>query len=49
MANPLSSITPILDVLGKELKILPATGGAVEDLQHPDQDEIEDALINKDA
>lgn len=47
MPNPLSSIIPILDVLGKELKILPATGGAVEDLQHPDQDEIEDALINK--
>ncbi|MBT9159989.1 MAG: hypothetical protein AAGB97_00295 [Dehalococcoidia bacterium] len=49
MPNPLSSIIPILDVLGKELKILPATGGAVEDLQHPDQDEIEDVLINRDA
>ncbi len=47
MPNPLGSIIPILDLLGKELKILPATGGAVEDLQHPDQDEIEDALINK--
>lgn len=49
MPNPLGSIIPILDVLGKELKILPATGGAVENLQHPDQDEIEDVLINKDA
>jgi len=49
MPNPLRSIIPILDVLGKELKILPATGGAVEDLQHPDQDEIEDAVINKDT
>ena len=49
MPNPLGSIIPILDLLGKELKILPATGGAVEDLQHPDQDEIEDALINKDT
>ena len=45
MPNPLGSIIPILDLLGKELKILPAIGGAVEDLQHPDQDEIEDALI----
>ena len=49
MPNPLGSIIPILDLLGKELKILPATGGAVEDLQHPDQDEIEDALINRDT
>lgn len=48
MANPLNSITPILDLLGKELKILPATGGAVEDLQHPNQEEIEDVLVNKD-
>lgn len=49
MANPLNSITPILGLLGKELKILPATSDAVEDLQHPDQEEIEDVLINKDA
>ncbi|MFZ6016878.1 MAG: hypothetical protein ACOYU0_04540 [Nitrospirota bacterium] len=33
MPNPLASITPILDLLGRELKILPATGGAVEELQ----------------
>jgi len=47
MPNPLGSIVPILDLLGKELKILPATGGAVEDLQHPDQEEIEDIVINR--
>ena len=47
--NPLSPIIPILELLGNELKILPATGGAIEDLQHPDQEEIEDALINRDA
>jgi adenosylmethionine-8-amino-7-oxononanoate aminotransferase len=47
MPNPLSSIIPILDLLGKELKILPATGGAVEDLQHPDQEEIEDAAYDQ--
>jgi hypothetical protein len=48
MANPLSSITPLLELLGKEIKILPATGGAVEELQHPDQEEIEDIVINRD-
>ncbi|MEW6419159.1 MAG: hypothetical protein AB1480_13745 [Nitrospirota bacterium] len=47
MPNPLNSIVPILDLLGRELKIFPATGGAVEDLQHPDQEEIEDIIINK--
>jgi len=49
MPNPLNSITPLLDILGKQIKILPATGGAVEELQHPDQEEIEDIVINKDV
>lgn len=49
MPNPLSSIVPILDLLGKELRILPATGGAIEDLQHPDQEEIDDVLVNSEA
>lgn len=49
MANPLASVAPFLELLGKELKILPATGGAVEDLQRPEQEEVEDALINKDT
>jgi len=48
MPNPLSLIIPVLDLLGKEVKILPATGGAVEELQHPDQEEIEDIVINRD-
>jgi len=47
MPNPLSSISPFLDLLGSEIKILPATGGAVEELQHPDQEEIEDIVINR--
>jgi len=47
MPNPLGSIVPILDLLGTELKILPATGGAIEELQHPDQEEIEDIVINR--
>jgi len=49
MLNPLNSVTPLLEVLGKEIKILPATGGAVEELQHPDQEEIEDTVINKEV
>jgi len=48
MPNPLGSILDILSVLYREIKILPATGGAVEELQHPDQDEYEDKIINKD-
>jgi len=47
VTNPLSPIIPVLDLLGRELKILPATGGAVEDLQHPDQEEIEDVVMSK--
>jgi len=49
MPNPLSCITPAIDLLGKNLNILPAVGNAVEDLQHPDQDEIEDILINREV
>jgi len=49
MPNPLSSITPILDLLGNEVRILPATGGAVEELQHPDQEEFEDIIITRGA
>lgn len=47
MPNPLSVIFPVWEVLGKEVKILPAIGGAVEELQHPDQEEIEDRIINR--
>ena len=47
MANPLSVITPALELLGKNVNILPAMGKAVEDLQHPDQDEIDDVLIHR--
>ena len=49
MANPIAFLTPALDLLGDNLTILPATGGAVEDLQHPDVDEIEDTLLNREA
>jgi hypothetical protein len=49
MPNPLSPIYPILELIGDNIKILPATGGALEELQHPDQEEIEDIVINKDV
>jgi len=49
MPNPLSSIVPLLDLIGKEIKVLPAIGGAVEELQHPDQEEIEDIIINREV
>lgn len=49
MPNPFGAITPILDLLGRELRILPATGGATEELQHPDQEEVEDIVINKEV
>lgn len=42
MARP-TSIGPALRILAENVSILPATGGAVEDLQRPDADEIEDA------
>ncbi|MCS7261453.1 MAG: hypothetical protein NZ765_11885 [Anaerolineae bacterium] len=47
MPNPLACLTPVLELLAENLKILPATGGAVEELQHPEVDEIEDVLINR--
>jgi hypothetical protein len=49
MPNPLSFLSQYTNLLAKEIKILPATGGAVEDMQHPDPEEIEDLIINKDT
>jgi len=49
MAHPLAYLTPVLNLLADNLNILPATGGAVEDLQHADVDEIEDALLDRDG
>uniref|UniRef100_A0A7V4DYH3 NurA domain-containing protein n=1 Tax=Dictyoglomus thermophilum TaxID=14 RepID=A0A7V4DYH3_DICTH len=47
MPNPLKEINPVLNLLGSEIKILPAIGGAVEELQHADEEEVEDKIINK--
>ena len=49
MANPLAEVRPALEVLARNLDILPATGQAVEDLMRPDQDEVDDEILNKDA
>ena len=44
----LQNLGPALAVLGGSVKILPAVGGAVEFLQRPDADEIDDGLVNRD-
>lgn len=41
-----AAIRQALDLLAHELRVLPATGGAVEDLEHPDVEELDDLLIN---
>lgn len=47
--NPiLNSITPAIELLANQVDVLPASGGAIEDLQWPDADEREDMLINQD-
>jgi len=45
----LRSITPAIELLSEQIDVLPAYGGAVEDLQWPDADEMEDMLINRDS
>ncbi len=47
MPLPINVITPALKLLGDKIDILPASGGAVEDLQRPDEDELEDMLIKE--
>ncbi len=45
----LGFLQPTLALLAANLGILPASGGAVEDLLRPDVDEVEDMLINADS
>jgi len=47
--RPQDLLTPLLSVLRDNLDILPAVGGAVEDLLHPDVDEVEDMLLNRES
>ncbi len=42
-------LTPTLQLLADNLHVLPAVGGAMEDLERPDEDEIEDRLVNADV
>lgn len=49
MPFPVNVLSPALQLLGEKIDILPASGGAVEDLQRPDEDEMEDMLINRDS
>lgn len=49
MQLPINRITPALKVLSEKIKILPASGSAVEDLQHPDEEELEDALTHRET
>lgn len=43
-------IVSVLEILSSRLdSVLPAVGGAIEDLEHPDIEEIEDSLINKET
>lgn len=49
MTLRIDCIAPVLDLLSQQIEVLPATGGAVEELQHPDEDELEDILINRDS
>jgi len=49
MSSPLSELTPALEVLAENAEILPATGQAVESLMRPDQEEVEDEILNNDA
>lgn len=49
MSLPINVISPALKLLNEKIDILPASGGAVEDLQRPDEDELEDMLINRDS
>lgn len=47
--KPLDFLEPVLHLLHNNLDVLPAVGGAVEDLLRPDVDEIEDMLINAES
>jgi len=46
MPNPLGDIGKVLGRLAEEVDFLPATGGAVEDLLHPEVEEREDTWVN---
>jgi hypothetical protein len=46
MTTPLSGLRAILRKLKDEVEVLPAVGGAAEDLEEPDIEEREDAALS---
>jgi len=46
--NALRGLRDVLKTLAQEVEVLPAVGGAVEDLEHPDFEEREDQVLNED-
>src|SRR5260370_9994371 len=49
MRLPINRVNAALKVPSEKIPILPASGGAVEDLQYPDEEELEDALIHRET
>lgn len=47
MRSKLNALAPALDMLSKHVKVLPTSGGAIEDLELPDAEEVEDMLRNR--
>jgi hypothetical protein len=46
--KPLQGLRTVLRELAREAEVLPAVGGAVEDLERPDFEEREDQALNED-
>ncbi len=46
----IQNFSPVIEILSSNLdNVLPAVGGAMEDLERPDVDEMEDFLINRES
>ena len=45
MTSPLSFLAPAIALIGKNASVLPATGGAFEDMARPDVEEADDRFF----
>ena len=45
MNSPLSFLSPAIELIGKNASVLPATGGAFEDMARPDVEEADDRFF----
>ncbi len=45
MNSPLSFLSPVFELIGKNANVLPATGGAFEDMARPDVEEADDRFF----